>query len=100
MILENVLPYGVFFNPAQSDTGCTAVHRYYKYGPTPGNPTPHWYDFSYDGTTGAQSNGSRVTLHFVDGARGNDDLTANGVIVDPGGPTGFPYAEYLPAIQR
>ena len=27
-----------------------------------------------------------VTLFFVDGARGDDDLTANGVIVDAGAP--------------
>src|SRR5439155_13531525 len=27
-----------------------------------------------------------VTLYFVDGQRGDDDLTANGVIVEPGGP--------------
>ena len=29
-----------------------------------------------------------VTLHFIDGQRGDDDPTANGVIVDKGGPGG------------
>ena len=33
--------------------------------------------------------GNVITLHFVDGARGDEDLTANGIIVDTGGP-GFP----------
>lgn len=59
---------------------------YRKYGPTPDNATPHWYDFMYDGTTGAELNGNQAILHFVDGQRGDDDLTANGVIVDQGGP--------------
>ena len=30
--------------------------------------------------------GNRITLWFIDGDRGDDDLTANGVIKDPGGP--------------
>ena len=59
---------------------------YRKYGPTPDHPTPQWYDFMYDGTTGAEINGNQAILHFVDGQRGDDDLTANGVIVDPSGP--------------
>ena len=36
--------------------------------------------------TGAVINGNIITLHFVDGLRGDDDLTANGTIVEPGGP--------------
>lgn len=76
--------------------GCNAVTitfpgaitgmTYRKYGPTPDNPTPYWYDFMYDGTTGAEISGNQAILHFVDGQRGDYDLTANGVIVDPGGP--------------
>ncbi len=76
------------------------VRNWWKYGRTPNNPTPHWYNFAFNGTTGAEINGNVVTLHFVDGQRGDDDLTANGVIVDPGGPTGFPFATYLPTVQR
>jgi VCBS repeat-containing protein len=30
-----------------------------------------------------------ITLHFIDGGRGDADGIANGVIVDPGGPGGF-----------
>ena len=85
--VEVTLPYG-------------AMRNWWKYGPTPGNPTPHWYEFTYDGTTGAEVNGNVVTLHFVDGQRGDSDLTANGVIVDPGGASGFPFGVYLPISQK
>ena len=76
------------------------VNGWWKYGRTPDNPTPHWYNFTFDGTTGAEINGNVITLHFVDGQRGDDDLTANGVIVDPGAPSDLPYSIYLPAILR
>ena len=59
---------------------------YYKYGPTPNNTTNHWYEFLYDDQTGAEINGNVITLHFVDGERGDDDLTTNGIIVDLGAP--------------
>ncbi len=59
---------------------------YFKFGPTPDNTDPHFYEFLFDGTTGAEINGNQVKLHFVDGARGDSDLLANGVIVDPGAP--------------
>jgi len=63
-----------------------APTTYYRYGPLVlGNP-PEWYEFMDDGTTGAVINGSVITLDFVDGDRGDDDLTANGTIVDAGGP--------------
>jgi hypothetical protein len=67
------------------------VTGYTKYGPEPGNPSPHWYDFAYqDGSQlGAKMQANNITLHFQDGARGDDDLTANGTIVDAGGPTGL-----------
>ena len=59
---------------------------YYKYGPTPDNATPHWYEFMWDGRTGAVIQGNVVTLYFVDGERGDSDLAINGLIVDPGAP--------------
>ena len=62
---------------------------YYKYGPTPGNNTPHWYEFLYDGQTGAEINGNMIALHFIDGQRGDHDLMANGIIVEPGAPSLF-----------
>jgi len=65
--------------------GATA-DTYYKYGPTPDLPFDHWYEFMYDGRTGAEIVGNVITLNFVDGERGDDDLEANGIIVDQGGP--------------
>jgi len=59
---------------------------YYKFGPTPDNPTPHWYEFLFDRTTGAEIFDDRILLHFVDGQRGDDDLIANGEVTDWGGP--------------
>jgi uncharacterized repeat protein (TIGR01451 family) len=79
-----------------------APNTYYKYGATPGNTAPHWYEFMYDGQTGAVIVGNVITLHFVDGLRGDDDLTANGIIVDQGGP-GIKDEEhrlYLPLILK
>jgi len=59
---------------------------YYKFGLTSANKTKHWYEFLYDSQTGAEIDGNVIKLHFVDGARGDDDLTANGKIVDVGAP--------------
>jgi len=63
---------------------------YYKFGPTSDNVTPHWYEFKYDAATetGAKIDNTNhtITLYFKDGARGDDDLTANGTVVDIGGP--------------
>lgn len=54
---------------------------FYNYGPTPDDPNNHWYEFLYDGVTGAEINGNVITLHFVDGKRGDSDLDdTNGVI--------------------
>jgi CSLREA domain-containing protein len=63
---------------------------YFRYGPTPDNASPHWYDWFYDGLSGAVIDRNVVTLNFTDGWRGDDDLAANGTIADAGGP-GFPY---------
>jgi hypothetical protein len=64
---------------------------YRKYGPTPDNLEDHWYDFMYDGQTGAVIDGpaGKVTLYFIEGQRGDDDLgnIGNETIIDQGGPT-------------
>jgi hypothetical protein len=69
------------------------LDTYYKFGPTRDNQTAHWYEFLYDGTTGAElidNDGDggieRIVLHLLDGERGDSDLAFNGTIVDPGGP--------------
>ena len=64
----------------------TSINAYFKHGRTPHNSAPHWYNFSYDSTTGAQFTPNKVTLFFKDGQRGDSDLMSNGRIVDPGGP--------------
>ena len=74
---------------------------YWKFGATPDNPTAHWYEFLYDGETGALINENIITLHFVDGLRGDADLTINGSLVEPGAP-GFrtDWQTLLPILQR
>jgi uncharacterized repeat protein (TIGR01451 family) len=54
--------------------------QYWKYGPEPGIPAPHWYVMP------ASINGSTVVFSITDGGRGDDDLAANSRIVDQGGP--------------
>ncbi|HDR88150.1 MAG TPA: T9SS type A sorting domain-containing protein [Bacteroidetes bacterium] len=90
-------PYGFFRNTISgltpgSHTVATlllhngpGVNTYFKYGATPGEST-HWYEFDYDGTTGAVISGDTVFLYLNDGLRGDDDASANGVIPEPGGP--------------
>jgi len=82
--LDNVLPGGSVIGTVYLPPGA-APTAYYKYGPTPDNPADHWYLFDFDGETGAQIAGDVITLHFVDGKRGDDDLSANGSIKDLGG---------------
>lgn len=87
------LPYGVVRlrlddgNPGSSTTvvltypqALPPEARYYKYGKTSDNATPHWYIFP-----GAQINGSTITLTLSDGGMGDDDLLQNSAIEDPGG---------------
>ena len=62
------------------------IDTYYKYGLTPDSPNSHWYEFLYDGQTGAEISANIVTLHLVDGMGGDDDLTANGIVIDVGAP--------------
>ena len=69
--------------------GGPAIETYYKYGSTPDSTTDHWYEFDYIHPTGAVIHGDTVTLHLWDGLRGDDDLSGNGIIVEPGGPTLF-----------
>ena len=60
--------------------------KFFKFGPTPDNPVDHLYEFSFNGETGAEFRDNEVILHFIDGKRGDSDLTKNGIIVDPGTP--------------
>ncbi|QJR15102.1 fibronectin type III domain-containing protein [Usitatibacter palustris] len=53
---------------------------YWKYGPTPSDTRPHWY------TLPATIAGTTAIFTITDGQLGDDDLLANGTIVDQGGP--------------
>jgi MYXO-CTERM domain-containing protein len=67
------------------DVAATRPTRYYAYGKTPDDPSPHWYDFTFDGETGAEIRNDRIILHFVDGKRGDDDLdSTNGSVTHTG----------------
>ena len=82
--IKNVMPGGATTVTIYTDDMAPTV--YYKYGPTADDATPHWYEFMFDGQTGAQILGNVITLHFVDGLRGDDDLQADGDIEDIGAP--------------
>jgi hypothetical protein len=53
---------------------------YWKYGPTASDPAPHWYVLP------SSVAGNTVTFNITDGGLGDDDLAANGTVVDQGGP--------------
>jgi hypothetical protein len=69
--------------------GSMTAQGYGKYGPTPANSTPHYYEFARDDAlgVGATVKANVITVKLRDGALGDDDLTADGVIVDAGGPS-------------
>jgi len=54
--------------------------QYWKYGPTAANTIPHWYVLP------ASISGNQASFSITDGGLGDDDLAANGSIVDQGGP--------------
>jgi len=54
--------------------------QYWKYGPTASDPAPHWYVLP------ATIIGNSATFTIADGGLGDDDLAANGSVVDQGGP--------------
>jgi hypothetical protein len=60
--------------------------QYWKYGPTPSDPTDHWYQLP----VGDDDGDDVITITLVDGGLGDDVVGApDGFIVEPGGP-GFP----------
>ena len=56
--------------------------QYWKYGPTVANPVNHWYQIPM----GDNDGDNVITITITDGGDGDDDLVANGVITEPGGP--------------
>ena len=65
--------------------------RLWMYGPTAAQPVPHWTDITYDShVAGFKDGDNKYTLTLTDGGFGDADLTANGVVVDPQGPSNNP----------
>ena len=65
-----------------------SINTYYKYGRLPTDSTPTWYDFTANAQflegAGGSAGQESVVLTLTDGQTGDDDVNANGVIVDPG----------------
>lgn len=91
---EVPFPFGFFsFGVIDIDVGATIIvtltlpenvptdAQYWKYGPTPDNPTDHWYQFPF----GSNDGDNIIMLTLTDGGEGDYDLAANGEIIDPGG---------------
>ncbi len=71
---------------------------FYNFGPTDENPEDHFYEFLFDGATGAEIFEDRILLHYVDGGRGDHDLTVNGEILTRGGPVTLADRFYFPQV--
>ena len=89
-----IFPHGVFeYELVGCDVGSTVtvitewpnlfgISNYMKYGPTPNSRgKSRWYV-----PLNLEVQGNKVSYTITDGQLGDDDLTANGVIKDPGGP--------------
>jgi hypothetical protein len=53
--------------------------KYWKYGPTSTEHSPHWYPLA------ALISGNTITYRITDGGVGDDDLAVNGVVAGVGG---------------
>ena len=62
------------------------IDTFFAFGPTPDLAQDHWYEFLYDGSTGALLGDHSLALRLVDGAQGDHDLTSNGSILVRGAP--------------
>ena len=74
------------------------VDSFYNFGPTEEDPEEHFYEFLFDGETGAEIFENRILLHYVDGIRGDHDLTVNGEILTRGGPVTLAQRFYFPQV--
>ena len=88
------MPHDLFdFSVAQCNPGDTLTFsvvypnlpanvQFYKYGATQADPQPHWYQLPATINTATHT----ITFSITDGGLGDDDLSVNGAITDPGGP--------------
>jgi uncharacterized repeat protein (TIGR02543 family) len=91
--LANCAPGGAVTLTIAYPTALPAGAVYWKYGPTPGNASPAWYEMP------ANIAGNTATFTITDGGLGDDDLTADGAIVDQGGP-GAPGTADIPTLSE
>jgi Domain of unknown function (DUF4114) len=70
-----------------------AYNTYYMFAQAAANAAAQWYEFLYNGQTGARfvdtnndGTADKVVLNFIDGLRGDADGLANGTVQDPGAP--------------
>jgi hypothetical protein len=98
LIVSNVHPAGAFVTVTITlPQGAPHVITYYKYGIQSPLDRNHFYSFRYSSLTGVgakftsdSNTGQQVILLYLrDGGVGDDDLSVNGVIVDPGGLAAF-----------
>jgi hypothetical protein len=74
------------------------VNTFYMYSGTAEEGSPHWYEFRYDGQSGAQINGNVITLHIINGGRGDGDVNGTDTEIELlGGPS---WNERLPASTK
>lgn len=92
--LANCAPGGTVTLTITYPSALPAGTVYWKYGPTPSNASPTWYQMP-----AATVAGNTATFTITDGSLGDDDLTANGGIVDQGGP-GVPGAVVIPTLSE
>jgi len=59
--------------------------QYWKYGPTPDNPSDHWYQIPI-----IIINGNQIIIQITDGGLGDDDITKNTKLADQGAPGNSP----------
>jgi hypothetical protein len=79
--LVNCTPGGtVTFTVTYPNPSLPPGTQYWKFGPTAGDPSNHWYVLP------ATLAGNTATFTITDGGLGDDDLVADGDIVDQGGP--------------
>lgn len=77
----------------------SSLHSYWKYGPTPDDSSPHWYEFVHyhPALPGAEiwpkGGFVQVRLFLQDGAKGDDVRAPDGMITALGGPSGELAAE-------
>ncbi len=84
--VDDLLPGGIA-NVSMIVHTATNPTSFWKSGPEPGIPGDHYYEFLFDGTTGATLAGNVISLRFVDMQRGDDNvLTIDGLVMEPGGP--------------